>query len=126
MEGYIIFLIIFLLAFLLVPNGGNPSGIDRISLWLALRNREKEILKHKGDVDFILGMINASVKRRNNVYRKHGIEKQKIFLKEVDPFSTYIFHGLCHGCTRPQEESISGCLNCIGYSFDNELSKFQG
>jgi len=130
MSGAFILVLLFL-AFLIIPNNGEKAPIDKFFEWLDGRGINEESLKHKGDKEFILKMINDDIQKDNDrdiEIMAMGFKNRDLTKKitDIDPYKRYIFHGGCHGCIVPERDSISMCLGCQYYNRDLNVSLYEG
>lgn len=111
---------------LFVPNNGKRGVFFRVVDYfsekarLASRKAEiAEIRSKKGDLPTIVDMINHSIAKDNQYYLERDGNSDDfadyVCPEDIDPYKTYIFHGGCIGCIRPQIESITGCYGCQYY-----------
>lgn len=112
---------------LFIPNNGKRGVLFRAIEHLEEKDREKsradeiaEVRSKRGDIPTIVDMINQSIAKDNAYFyeRDGNFDNFDSYISDIDPFKTYIFHGGCHGCIRPQIESITGCYGCQYYLAD--------
>lgn len=112
----VICIIIFMIIF--IPNAGEPSLWNQWVDNRSVHHMEKLAKENKGNKTFIIDMINKKIAEDNEHEMQfyNNLEDIQPYITDIDPFQKYNFHGGCHGCKVPENESIAGCYSCTYYN----------